>query len=80
MKSCQLKALEQPILQSGVRRDDFKMPELWPNEIEYPVEAGKIAMMSLSSNKIQEQQAAYNRLLVLKRTKIDDSTSGLLDS
>lgn len=80
LKHCQLKALEQPILQSDVKRDDFKMPELWPNEIEYPVEAGKIAMMSLSSNKIQEQQAAYNRPLVLKRTKIDDSTSGLLDS
>ena len=79
LKRCQKKALEQPILQSGVREDDFKMPYLLKDEIDYSVEAGDIAITGLSSDVIRKQQAAYKRLKVLKQTKKDDLTSSALD-
>ena len=79
LKRCQKKALEQPILQSVVREDDFKMPYLLKDEIDYSVEAGVIAITGLSSDVIKEQHAAYKRLKILKRTKKDDLTSSALD-
>ena len=79
LKRCQEKALEQPILQSGVREEDFKMPYLQKDEIDYSIKAGEIAMTGLSSDVIKEQQAAYKRLKILKRTKKDDLTSSALD-
>lgn len=75
---CQAKAMKEPILQSGIRRQDFEMPDLWPNEIEYSEEAGKIAMEGLRSPDSDTQQAAYERLKVLKQTKKDAQTSALL--
>lgn len=80
LKRCQKEALEQPILQSGVREEDFKMPNLLKDEIDYSIEAGNIAMTGLSSDVIKEQQAAYKRLRILKRTKKDDLTSSVLDT
>ena len=77
LKRCQKKALEQPIMQSG--EEDFKMPYLLKDEIDYSIEAGDIAMTGLSSDVIKEQQAAYKRLRILKRTKKDDLTSSALD-
>ena len=78
LKSCQANALKEPILKSGIREDDFEMPDLFPNEIEYSPEAGEIAMAGLSSSDSSIQQAAYERLKVLKLTKKDDLTSSVL--
>ena len=80
LKRCQRKALEEPILQSGVRGYDFNLPDLWPDDIDYTKEAGNIAMAGLSSNEIKEQQAAYKRFRVLKRAKKDDLTSSVIDA
>lgn len=78
LKRCQIKALKEPILQSGIRKQDFEMPELWLDEIEYPMEAGDIAITGLKSTELSTQQAAYERLKVLKLTKMDDLTSSAL--
>lgn len=75
---CQAKAMKEPILQSGIRKQDFEMPDLWLNTIEYSTEAGEIAMAGLYSPDSNIQQAAYERLKVLKRTKMDDLTSSAL--
>lgn len=73
LKRCQTKAMKEPILQSGVRgKEDFEMPDLYPNEIEYSPEAGEIAMAGLCSSDSSIQQAAYERLKVLKLTKKED--------
>lgn len=72
---CQAKAMKEPILQSGIRKQDFEMPDLWSNTIEYSTEAGEIAMAGLYSPDSNIQQAAYERLKVLKLTKMDDLTS-----
>lgn len=69
LKRCQRKALEEPILQLYHGEYDFKMPRLWRDEIEYSEKAGKIAMKSLFSNELEEQEAAYERLRILKKTK-----------
>ena len=79
LKRCQEKALKEPILQSGIRKQDFEMPELWVNELEYSMEAGGIAIAGLESTELSTQQAAFERLKVLKQTKVDDLTSSLLD-
>lgn len=78
LKRCQTKAMKEPILQSGVREVDFEMPDLYPNEIEYSPEAGEIAMAGLCSSDSSIQQAAYERLKVLKLTKKEDLTSSVL--
>lgn len=78
LKRCQTKAMKEPMLQSGVRGVDFEMPDLYPNEIEYSPEAGKIAMAGLCSSDSSIQQAAYERLKVLKLTKKEDLTSSVL--
>ena len=78
LKRCQTKAMKEPILQSGVMEVDFEMPDLYPNEIEYSPEAGKIAMAGLCSSDSSIQQAAYERLKVLKLTKKEDLTSSVL--
>lgn len=78
LKRCQTKAMKEPILQSGVMEVDFEMPDLYPNEIEYSPEAGKIAMAGLCSSDSSIQQAAYERLKVLKQTKKEDLTSSVL--
>ena len=78
LKSCQANALKEPILKSGIREDDFEMPDLYPNEIEYSPEAGEIAMTGLCSSDSSIQQAAYERLKVLKLTKKEDLTSSVL--
>lgn len=78
LKRCQTKAMKEPILQSGVREVDFEMPDLYPNEIEYSPEAGEIAMAGLYSSDSSIQQAAYERLKVLKLTKKEDLTSSVL--
>lgn len=70
---CQAKAMKEPILQQ-----DFEMPDLWSNTIEYSTEAGEIAMAGLYSPDSNIQQAAYERLKVLKLTKMDDLTSSAL--
>ncbi len=75
LKSCQANALKEPILKSGIREDDFEMPDLCPNEIEYSPEAGEIAITGLCSSDSSIQQAAYERLKVLRLTKKDDLTS-----
>ncbi|WP_235318029.1 SIR2 family NAD-dependent protein deacylase [Porphyromonas canoris] len=79
LKRCQEKALKEPILQSGIRGEDFEMPELWINAIEYPTEAGDIARTGLRSTELSTQQAAFERLKVLMQTKADDITLSLLD-
>ena len=56
LKRCQKKALEQPIMQSGVREEDFKMPYLLKDEIDYSIEAGDIAMTGLSSDVIKSNK------------------------
>lgn len=78
LKRCKQIALEQPILQSDVREEDFKMPHLWHDEIEYSIKAGKIAMEGLSSDNYSEQSAAYYRLRLLNRTIKDKQTSYML--
>lgn len=78
LKRCQTKAMKEPILQSGVREVDFEMPDLYPNEIEYSPEAGEIAMAGLCSSDSSIQQAAYERLKVLKLTNKEDLTSSVL--
>lgn len=78
LKLCQTKAVKEPILQSGVRGEDFEMPDLYPNEIEYSPEAGEIAMAGLCSSDSSIQQAAFERLKVLKLTKKEDLTSSVL--
>lgn len=81
LKRCQTKAMKEPILQSGVRgEEDFEMPELWNNAIEYPMVAGDIAKTGLESSELGTQQAAFKRLKLLKRTKKDYSISSLLDA
>ncbi len=75
LRRCETKALKEPILQSGSRREDFEMPILWPNEIECSVDAGEIAMAGLQSRDPSIQKAAYKRLKVLKRTKNGNLTS-----
>lgn len=75
---CQAKAMKEPIRQSGIRKQDFEMPDLWSNTIEYSTEAGEIAMAGLYSPDSNIQQAAYERLKVLKLTKMDDLTSSAL--
>ncbi len=79
LKRCQEKALKEPILQSGIRGEDFEMPDLWINAIEYPTEAGDIVRTGLRSTELSTQQAAFERLKVLKQTKADDITLSLLD-
>lgn len=69
LKRCQRKALEEPILQLYHGEYDFKMPRLWRDEIEYSEKAGEIAMKSLFSSELEEQEAAYERLRILKKTK-----------
>lgn len=69
LKRCQRKALEEPILQLYHGEYDFKMPRSWRDEIEYSEKAGEIAMKSLFSNELEEQEAAYERLRILKKTK-----------
>ena len=79
LRRCQTKAMKEPILQSGVRgKEYFEMPDLYPNEIEYSPEAGEIAMTGLCSSDSGIQQAAYERLKVLKLTKKEDLTSSVL--
>lgn len=78
LKRCQEKALKEPILQSGIRREDFEMPELWIDAIEYSTEAGDIAIAGLKSSELSTQQAAYERLKVLKLTKMDYLISSAL--
>ena len=80
LKRCQAKAMKEPIPQSGVLEQDFEMPELWINEIEYSKEAGEIAITGLKSTELSTQQAAFKRLKLLKLTKKDDFTSSLLDN
>lgn len=69
LRRCQQKALVQPLLRGYHPGQDFRMPSLWQYEIEYIEEAGKIAVEGLSSENSAEQQAAYNRIMVLTRTK-----------
>lgn len=69
LRRCQQKALVQPLLRGYHPGQDFRMPSLWQDEIEYIEEAGKIAVEGLSSENSAEQQAAYNRIMVLMCTK-----------
>ena len=69
LRRCQQKALVQPLFRVYHLEQDFRMPSLWQDEIEYIEEAGKIAVEGLSSENSAEQQAAYNRIKVLNRTK-----------
>lgn len=80
LKRCQVNALKEPILQSGVRGQDFEMPGLLLNEVEYPMEAGDIALAGLISTELSTQTAAFERLKLLKRMRMDDATSLLLDN
>lgn len=75
LRRCEAKALKEPILQSGIRGEDFEMPIFGINEIEFSVEARKIALAGLQSRDSSIQQAACKRLKVLKRTKNGNSTS-----
>lgn len=79
LKRCKQIALEQPILQSGVREEDFKMPHLWQDEIKYSIKAGEIAMEGLSSDNYREQKFAYNRLLLLNCTKKNELISSTIE-
>ena len=69
LRRCQQKALVQPLFRVHHLEQDFRMPSLWQDEIEYIEEAGKIAVEGLSSENSAEQQAAYNRIMVLTCTK-----------
>ena len=69
LRRCQQKALVQPLFRVYHLEQDFRMPSLWKDEIEYIEEAGKIAVEGLSSENSAEQQAAYNRIMVLMCTK-----------
>ena len=69
LRRCQQKALVQPLFRVHHLEQDFRMPSLWKDEIEYIEEAGKIAVEGLSSENSAEQQAAYNRIMVLMSTK-----------
>lgn len=69
LRRCQQKALVQPLFRVHHLEQDFRMPSLWKDEIEYIEEAGKIAVEGLSSENSAEQQAAYNRIMVLTCTK-----------
>ena len=69
LRRCQQKALVQPLFRVHHLEQDFRMPSLWQDEIEYIEEAGKIAVEGLSSENSAEQQAAYNRIVVLNSTK-----------
>ena len=71
LRRCQQKALVQPLFRVHHLEQDFRMPSLWQDEIEYIEEACKIAVEGLSSENSAEQQAAYNRIVVLKRVFAD---------
>ena len=79
LRRCQIKALEGPILKSGTRGVDFRLPLRWVEDLEYSAKAGSIALAGLSSNDASVQNFAFSRIRILNLTKKDAHTSGLID-